>query len=702
MSRPQSAASSLSHLSSSNRKPLQKSTSLARPSLASLFVTNLRLLDLDKLIDWPHITQATLSVGESQKTRIRCVEWALYRLFELWDPVETKEKLLPFFPPLEPLQSINLRAALFRALNELKKNGVLGRNSIVRKTMLDECKGEKFEEILVLISTAVLRKGLAKGGSEVRARKGNKSNSSLSSPIVRRLATAPRFSEVEKKSLLPLAIAHKASLQSALKRKETQRKRYLAFESRLRDEEAQISKRHQLAKHSTQEDQGKTLDYKRIEKTVREHWLTSTEWADTLLHGDTEQSSDNFFAQSFDDELWPQINSGTSKEQYQQRGLLEDLEHRVKEQQVRLRKWEQFRTESNSKNRPLPSSDLENVIETHRANPVLAFNRHEHLQLGKGISQSPTKLTHPLQASLDLRSAMPSRYRKLLLNMHDDLAKASRTTSSAKSEPNPGQHLDTQGATSSISRQPLPPSEAKHDSAIDNPSAPPEVNIKERVAGPVSTPLSPITITDEEDEKRDLVTRRFPISPIRSRSPPPSSPPIPEDPSKLKQSQLSLAERTRKSMAIATGSSDDLPMSSPLPPASSPDLPVHPPSQPNDRRASLLDRTRQSMAGISSLTHVPNLKIGPRKKSSRQSQFPVNQFETPQKQHRYYSYDEADGTLPEDDETEAKELTPKEDLFSDDAAYASVFKSRPRVALSPGISPREERRVVSPLEAFGG
>ena len=60
------------------------------------------------------------------------------------------QKLQPFFPPLEPLQSLNLRAALYRSLNELKKNGVLGRESVLRKTMLDECKGDKFYEILVM------------------------------------------------------------------------------------------------------------------------------------------------------------------------------------------------------------------------------------------------------------------------------------------------------------------------------------------------------------------------------------------------------------------------------------------------------------------------------------------------------------------------------------------------------------------------
>jgi hypothetical protein len=58
------------------------------PSNISLFLTSLRLLDLDKHPEWPGISRHTFSpkdAQQSQKNRIRCVEWALYRLFEIWD-----------------------------------------------------------------------------------------------------------------------------------------------------------------------------------------------------------------------------------------------------------------------------------------------------------------------------------------------------------------------------------------------------------------------------------------------------------------------------------------------------------------------------------------------------------------------------------------------------------------------------------------
>lgn len=68
-----------------------------------LFVTNLRLLDFDRQDDWPHITAQTFSAKNAdQKQRISGTEWALFRLFEIWDPAETAQVRLntPAMPPM--------------------------------------------------------------------------------------------------------------------------------------------------------------------------------------------------------------------------------------------------------------------------------------------------------------------------------------------------------------------------------------------------------------------------------------------------------------------------------------------------------------------------------------------------------------------------------------------------------------------------
>jgi hypothetical protein len=62
------------------------------PSDVKLFVTNLRLINLDLRPDWPGITVQTFSSRNAdQKQRIGGVEWALFRLFEIWDPAETSQ-----------------------------------------------------------------------------------------------------------------------------------------------------------------------------------------------------------------------------------------------------------------------------------------------------------------------------------------------------------------------------------------------------------------------------------------------------------------------------------------------------------------------------------------------------------------------------------------------------------------------------------
>jgi hypothetical protein len=69
-------------------------------------------------------------------------------------------------------------------------------------------------------------------------------------------------------------------------------------------------------------------------------------------------------------------------------------------------------------------------------------------------------------------------------------------------------------------------------------------------------------------------------------------------------------------------------------------------------------------------------------KQTRLSQaFPINQFETPRKV-KTSETSRLEARLPRSGSS-----TPRDELFSDAAAYDSVFKSRPRIALSPALSP---------------
>jgi hypothetical protein len=100
MSRPPSTASTATattmsgHARTASVKTIPKpqAVNLIPVSDVRLFVTNLRLLDFDLRPDWPGITIQTFSAKNAdQRQRIGGTEWALFRLFEIWDPSETAQ-----------------------------------------------------------------------------------------------------------------------------------------------------------------------------------------------------------------------------------------------------------------------------------------------------------------------------------------------------------------------------------------------------------------------------------------------------------------------------------------------------------------------------------------------------------------------------------------------------------------------------------
>ena len=298
-------------------------------------ITNLKLLDLDLLDDWPSITLQKFSAHNAphvQKQRIRCVEWALYRLFERWDPEETanvrvflwylcllleitntfKQKLQPFFPPLEPLQSLNLRAAIFRCLNDLKKRDLLGRYIVLRKTMLDECKGDKFEEALGAFSTLVLKKVVAAEAS----------NTDCSA---RRLGLARRLGPRDKELLEPIVIAHRASLMTQLRRKGKLKSRLGEFDRVLKVKKQELDRKAQSLQHSKNDQasitgiEGEAVRRSmsratiKLKKDIGRQWKGDLTWVTTILEGpkkgDPHDSDDSVLDAPFD-HVWNRFVHG--------------------------------------------------------------------------------------------------------------------------------------------------------------------------------------------------------------------------------------------------------------------------------------------------------------------------------------------------------------------------------------------------------
>ncbi|GAB1319247.1 HAUS augmin-like complex subunit 6 N-terminus-domain-containing protein [Madurella fahalii] len=378
-------------------------------SNVSLFLTNLRLLDLDLHPDWPGINGLTFTAkdaAQGQKKRIQCVEWALYHLFTLWDPEEARNKLRPFFPPLDQVQSLNLRAALLRGLEQAKKNGVLGRDAVVRKTMLDECKGERLEEVLAAFSSAVLKKLVAE----------QQLNEPAYPTPAQTLALENRGYSGERSELTALILAHRVSLRRTLDDKNAARLRFREFADVLALKEKALTRRREDAEAARRNGPGQGVsDHQKLEvwRTVRNNWTGNDRWMETLLYGDSRSRKDGLLSAPFD-RVWRRVQSGRLAEFEEEKssGLLEQLEDKVRGQQERLKKWQGFRQRMFGKNGS-ESATKEPAPPSERKGIDLGFRAHENLHIGR---MSPRKLPRSRSGQLD------SHYEALITGLKAELA----------------------------------------------------------------------------------------------------------------------------------------------------------------------------------------------------------------------------------------------------------------------------------------
>lgn len=239
----------------------------------AIFVRTLHLLDLDLLPDFPSITESTLRVSSKAPSnlqhRVKSIEWALYRLYELYDPDDTRVKLQPYFPPSTPINSLNLRTGLYKALTELKKNGLLPRDVVLRKTMLDECKGEKFEEVLAAFGMLVLR----------QPKQGRTRQKPAADSI-----TVPQPPQAEQ--IVPLIIAHRVSLQASLRKRQHLRAQTNAALQELQTQRDDIARRMQiLSAQAEQLEDVSPEDGERLQEELTHAFSADRRWAEYILRG---------------------------------------------------------------------------------------------------------------------------------------------------------------------------------------------------------------------------------------------------------------------------------------------------------------------------------------------------------------------------------------------------------------------------------
>lgn len=592
--------------------------------------------------------------------------------------------------------------------------------------MLDECKGEKFEEVLGAFSTLVLQRVFEAEQNPQPSR-------------VRRLVLAQRLTSEEQQSLLPLAIAHRSSLSALLRKKARLRLKYREFKTVLDAKELEIrTKVNNLEISKASEKRvGPTENLGKLKEYFDFHWQGDPKWIDDIFGQGKEGINDPLLDTPFSDSWTRLTDSTVDRPAPKQQGLLSQLEERVAAQEARLKQWKQFREDLE-----ITSTKVENGTQKTKQNQVfdLKFSSHVELDLEPGSTREEVTQDSAIQEFI---SATVTEYQGLMGSMRRELAAvdavkhgSNHDHTAASKQPcieglrqlsssmgldvakrghleslglpvkansrterrrnydfktkrigtDSDQQYSDSGEFERILSRPEPKGSIKRLGAPERfsnregekseeisgkpPKEPPvpaklESDLHEVISSSedsraLSSKSDSIKSGQEDEASTDLdeeeiLAQRIIRSTIKADSP--------------VKTKLSLLERTRQSMALVKPEEKDrLPESATAASTSIISIAentVPSSDSPVKRRETLLERTRQSMSLIPPKP-PPQKGIEQRRTSKI---YPTNQFETPGKQQ----------SRPQKDE----ESTPPESLFEQDANYASVFKSRPKVALSP-------------------
>jgi hypothetical protein len=495
--------------------------------------------------------------------------------------------------------------------------------------MLDDCNGRRFEEVLAIFSTAVLKRVLLE-------------KKDVTLPLAVKSALTKRLAQKDYENLVPLILAHASSLSHKEKHKTHARECIKNFSRLLDDKAAELENRSRIGKQCSEERAGSQY----VVREISDNWLGNDGWINALLQGGPPSHTDGILEGTFED-AW--IRAQNSQEAYTSRftsvDLMLDLSVRVSEQRERLIRWQRFQ-------KSMPTHDSIIVVgkQEVESGDQLLFRNHQPLSSNSQIKPVegsgktiPFLNDHHTAILSSMEKALASISDQAIPRQHleaDDPKKASQLGSSAATRP---VHTQTKENTHPDSlRIPVNRADIEQEPPLNDSGAPSfSANGNDFNYSPqhnsFKAALAVFNRAFKEDEAAKELTTSHP-----SESHVISRPSIPF--------QSTLMERTRLSISLA--------------------------------QIQQSSRSRQSM--FASKPPRPSQK------------FPVNQWNTPPKQ----------AATPQNQqnlETPAPESgssTPRDEIFSGDADYASVFKSRPRIALSPVFTPENNAHEPSISEEF--
>lgn len=382
------------------------------PTAVLLLLTNLRLLDYDN--DSEGSYPITPDIFTSLKNKGKAFEHIVYHLLKTLDPEEcaivrkfcpympmhrnanylnNKKRLEGCWPIYEPVQSRELRNIVFKWLTDLKKSGQMGGNILVRRTLLDDCSGERYEELLLSLSTMVLRNQIEKGNFQDANRDTFGLYNSTGASETPAWLGANRWLNAAYKqtsSLAPssgtlrvLVLAHQSSITRLLFTRRLSKSQWSSFNSFLNTKQALLSEGlSQLTTNESPEALPRGYEDE-VSRKWRNNWLGDHRWLDILLRGDPEHMRDRFFELPFEKAL--------AKHHHFKNGLLETvngevslraLEKQVQDQKSRLGGLQQMRQEAlragpSSAVTIFPTKGTDRETQVEEKDLKVAFDQHQ-------------------------------------------------------------------------------------------------------------------------------------------------------------------------------------------------------------------------------------------------------------------------------------------------------------------------------------
>jgi HAUS augmin-like complex subunit 6 N-terminus len=612
-------------------------------------------------------------------------------------------------------------------LSDLKKNGLLGRDTVLRKTMLDECKGERFDEVLFVFSSLVIRKYLQHKDKGAGA--------------ARQLGVAGSLTTQEQSLLEPLLLVHKSTLWQTLQERRD-------LEGRLRDFEQllELKRRQFLRKHeelritnagSATDGAGAKKDLEVLKKPWKENWLGDQKWLNTILDSDNSTKQDPVLGMPFEF-VFRRVEKGTLWQIEEKRDvpLIEELDSRVRLQKERMDRWTNFKQEIGHKKH---TGTRENASQgAGIAGMDITFTAHRNLKFNTR-SGSPTKRARPEIAdeeAISTDSGEGAEYTRLISSMTEELSKTGKSrrrggrgwrktkkeeavelyASEEEEEEAEDFSIEDPGAKVNAMASHSPPdSTIKADPESDSAESeedrdishslesgePEEEPVEEVLQRDFPTPVQAASSQESSDDEDALPPHIAAALSFEALSPP-SSPPLPPQSYSPAETEPIHSFKTKSKLRLSDMGMEDQELLAEDIVASITNAPPSPEKQQQSQvnqeqkqekpRLSLAERTRQSIS-LSSISldkkAFPNrtAEIDTLNKKARKSMANSRKSYIPSVPD-YPLTPIKDSPRAETD----TDTTPREDLFTT-SDYASVFKSRPKIALSPTFSPSETGTV---------